>query len=269
MLHLLVDTSTWLDLAKRRDGQQWIVALRVLLHQAQVELIVPSVVIDEFETNRDRVETSMTSSVAQRFKLIQQDLRDYGNEANAEAMKTIADLARDLPLIGAITTRNFDEILDLLRAGRRVEPSDEDRRAVIDRGLAKQAPFRKSRNSVADALLIEMYATSIRQTDLEEDPYAFVTTNSADFFVPNGHSREPHPDLSAAFEPDGSSYGLGVDGLNAILLAHFGEEIEELFEETDFEEAPQHLGAILDAEKEMFDRIWYHRSLQKRASLRT
>ncbi|QCT85490.1 hypothetical protein C0205_12630 (plasmid) [Micrococcus luteus] len=47
MLHLLVDTSTWLDLSKRRDGQRWIVALRVLVHQGEVELIVPPLVIDE------------------------------------------------------------------------------------------------------------------------------------------------------------------------------------------------------------------------------
>jgi hypothetical protein len=39
VLHLLVDTSTWLDLSKRRDGQRWLVALRVLIHQGEVELL--------------------------------------------------------------------------------------------------------------------------------------------------------------------------------------------------------------------------------------
>lgn len=48
---------------------------------------------------------------------------------------------------------------------------------------------------------------------------SFVTTNSDDFSLPNGDQREPHPDLAVLFAPDGSSYGLGVDGLNAILLA--------------------------------------------------
>lgn len=40
-LHLLVDTSTWLDLAQRRDGQRWILAIRVLAHQKRLELLVP------------------------------------------------------------------------------------------------------------------------------------------------------------------------------------------------------------------------------------
>ena len=56
MLHLLVDTSTWLDLAKRRDGQRWIVAMRLLVHQGDLQLLVPNVVIDEFERNRDRID---------------------------------------------------------------------------------------------------------------------------------------------------------------------------------------------------------------------
>ncbi|MCA0144262.1 PIN domain-containing protein [Blastococcus sp. LR1] len=262
MLHLLVDTSTWLDLCKRRDGQRWIVALRVLAHQGQVELLVPRLVIDEFERNRDRVETSMTASIAQRFKLIKQDLDDYGGTAQEEARRLVADLARHVPLIGAMTTRNFDEVLVLLQAGRVIEPGDEEKRRVVERGLSKQAPFHRSRNSVADALLIELYETTARGVDLDQEPHAFITSNSDDFSLPGGDARQPHPDLASLFVAEGSTYGLGVDGLNQVLLDYFGDEIEELFAETYFEEEPRRLDEIVEAERELFDRIWYHRSLQ-------
>jgi len=268
MLHLLVDTSTWLDLSKRRDGQRWIAALRVLAHQGKVELLVPRLVVDEFERNRERIETSMTASIAQRFRLIKRDLDDYGGTAQEQALKVIEGLARHVPLIGAMTTRNFDEVLELLRAGRVIEPTDEERRGVIERGLSKRAPFHRSRNSVADALLIELYAKTIRGVDLDQEPHAFVTTNSEDFSLPNGDNRHPHPDLATLFTPEGSAYGLGVDGLNSILLDHFGDEIEELFEETEFEEEPRRLDEIVEAEQQLFDRIWYHRSLQHEHQLR-
>lgn len=49
MLHILVDTSTWLDLSKRRDGRRWTLALQELVQQGDVELMVPQVVIDEYE----------------------------------------------------------------------------------------------------------------------------------------------------------------------------------------------------------------------------
>jgi hypothetical protein len=262
LLHLLVDTSTWLDLSKRRDGQRWIVALRVLVHQGEVEVIVPSLVIHEYERNRERIQASMTASVAQRFKLIRQDLDDYGGADTESALKTIEDLARHAPLIGAMTTHNFDEVLDLLRAGRTVEPTEEDRRAVIERGLAKQAPFHRSRNSVADALLVELYARAAKGADLSHEPHAFVTSNIEDFSLTNGDTRNPHPDIEAAFTETGSTYALGVDGLNSVLLEHFGDELQELFAETDFAEEPRRLDEIQGAEQRLFDRLWYHRSLQ-------
>jgi hypothetical protein len=62
-----MDTSVWLDLAKRRDGQRWIVPLRVLAFQGKLELLVPSLVLEEFGRNRPRAETAVTSSVSERF----------------------------------------------------------------------------------------------------------------------------------------------------------------------------------------------------------
>ena len=44
MLRLLIDTSAWLDLAMRRNGQKWIEPLRVFLHQGKLELLVPPLV---------------------------------------------------------------------------------------------------------------------------------------------------------------------------------------------------------------------------------
>lgn len=268
MLYLLVDTSTWLDMCKRRDGQRWIVALRVLAHQRDVELLVPQLVIEEFERNRKRLETSMTASVAQRFKLIKQDLEDYGGTDIEHAAEVISDLARDVPLIGAMTTRNFDEVLELLCNGLRVEPTDAEHRAVVDRGVSKRAPLHRSRNSVADALLIEIYATAASESDVTRNPYAFITSNSDDFSAQGDDKRNPHPDIATVFASEGSTYALGVDGLNDVLLAHFGAEIEQLFTETDFVEEPRRLGEITDAEKALFDRLWYHRSLQHEYRLR-
>lgn len=52
----------------------------------------------------------------------------------------IAELARDVPLIGAMTTRNFDEVLESCARGRRLEPTDAEHRGVVERGVRKRAP---------------------------------------------------------------------------------------------------------------------------------
>jgi hypothetical protein len=261
VLHLLVDTSTWLDLAKRRDGQRWIVAVRILALHRDLELLVPSLLLDEFERNRPSIERSMTASVSERFRLLKKDLDDYGGADQQDALDLVAGLAHQVPLIGAMTTRNFDDIADLLRAGRELEPTDVECSRVVQRALDKQVPFHRPRNGVADALLIELYASALRDVELSAEPHAFVTSNSNDFSHPEGDKRRPHPDLAPLFSDKGSSYGLGVEGLDSILVNHFGDGFRELVEESDFTEEPRRLDEIQSAEQEFFDRIWYQRSL--------
>lgn len=270
MLHLLIDTSTWLDLAKRRDGQKLIVAVRLLAHWGRLELLVPPLVLDEFTRNRPRIEASMTQNVSERFRLIKQDLSTYGGEGLEDAAEFLDGLAHQVPLIGAMTTRNFDDIAALLARGRSIEATPEDHRRVVQRGLDKRAPFHRSKNSVADAVLIEVYASCASSNDVGSEPHAFVTSNSDDFSIAGGDRRQPHEDLAELFAAEGSSYGLGIEGLSAILSTHFSsaelsdygyEDFSELLEESDFQEEPRRLDEIQMAEQEFFDRIWYQRSL--------
>jgi len=78
--------------------------------------------------------------------------------------------------------------------------------------------------------------------DLTAEPHCFVTSNSEDFSIPGGDKRKPHPDLATFFARDGPSYGLGVDGLATILADHFGEEYDEILEDSNFQEEPRRLG---------------------------
>jgi hypothetical protein len=259
VLHLLVDTSTWLDLGKRRGGQKWIVAMRQLVEWEQLELLVPALVVDEYERNRSRVEASMTASVAERFRLLKADFADYGSDD--DAAEALSRLAFQTPLIGAMATRNFDDIAALLVQGRRLEATAAESQAVVQRALDKQAPFHRAKNSVADALLIECYASAVRDVDLGDEPHGFITSNSQDFSAPAGDHRQPHEDLAPLFTDAGSLYGVGVDGLDTVLRDQLGEDYDELLDELYFEEEPRRLDEILSAEQDLFDRIWYNRSL--------
>ncbi|MDV6297339.1 PIN domain-containing protein [Rhodococcus aetherivorans] len=263
MLKLLVDTSTWLDLAKRRDGQKMIYTMTELIRDGELRLLVPPVVIEEFSRNRPRVESSITTSLADRLRSLRREVREYGGGAHAETHDALGELAHHAPLIGAMTTRNFDDIEELLKAGVTLNSTDNERMNVVQRGLEKRAPFHKSKNSVADALIIEGYATAVAEADLLQDPHAFVTTNHEDFSVSNGDRRLPHPDLAGIFATEGSDYRLGVDGLLEALSDYFGEgHLSDINQHYEFHEDPRRLDEIISAENDLFDRIWYHRSLQ-------
>nr|WP_314143774.1 PIN domain-containing protein [uncultured Rhodococcus sp.] len=269
MLNLLVDTSTWLDLGKKRDGQKTIQVMNQLVSDDELRILVPPVVVDEFVRNRPRIETLITTSLADRIKSLRREVNEYGGDAHAETKDALDELAHHAPLIGAMTTRNFDDIEALLRAGKRVRATARDRTSVVQRGLDKRAPFHRTKNSVADALIIEGYASAVASADLSTDPHWFITTNHDDFSSVTGDRRHPHPDIAEIFSADGSNYGLGVDGLSAALEDHFGEDyLFELYSDYDFQEDPRRLDELLTAENELFDRVWYHRSLQHDIALR-
>lgn len=97
-----------------------------------------------------------------------------------------------MPLIGTMATRNFTDILQLFQEGRVLEPSVDDRDRVLERGLAKRAPFLRGKNSTADAMLIEMYATFATSLSDPTDVCGFVTSNNKDFSQEKGDVRLPH-----------------------------------------------------------------------------
>jgi len=262
VLRLLIDTSTWLDLAQRRDGQKWIVPLRVLKLHGKLELLVPSLVRSEFDRNRLRSESAVTTSVLDRLRQLRRELREYAGERHEDIW--LAETAQHIPLVNATAPQNFREIDDLLQTGTLIEPTESEQARAAQRGVDGRAPFISDKNSVADALLIEIYSTHIANTN-GEDTYAFVTSNHRDFSLPNGDHRLPHPDLAGLFEGSRSSYAFQVDGLHDVLVDYFEDEFLEEYHEVEFladhDEEPRTLAEIIEAEKEFFDKVWYVRSI--------
>jgi PIN domain len=227
VLRLLIDTSAWLDLAMRRDGQKWIVPLRVFLHQGKLELLVPPLIIEEFQHNRPRSEAAVTKSVLARLRQLRRELHDFAGEKHAHVW--LEETEQHIPLVNAMAPQNFREIAELLSKGTKLKPTSADRARMIQRGLEKKAPFSAGKNSVADALLIEMYATQLKKAD-PDDVYCFVTSNHRDFSAPNGDYRQPHPGLAAIFSSPQSRYLYQVEGLHAGLLDYFGDEFAEEYQ---------------------------------------
>jgi hypothetical protein len=261
MLRLLIDTSVWLDMATRREGQKWIVPLRVLKFQGKLELLVPALIIEEFDRNRPRSESAVTASVLDRLRQLRWELREYAGDKHEHIW--LAETAQHIPLVNATAPQNFREIDELLRDGTILVPAEPEYARAVQRGLRKQAPFASDKNSVADALLIEIYASRIAGAD-SSDIYVFVTSNYRDFSVPNGDRRQPHPDLAGLFDGTRSRYAYQVEGLHEVLLEQFGDAYLEEQAEVEFltgEEEPRTLAEIIEAEQEYFDKVWYVRSI--------
>jgi PIN domain len=258
VLYVLADTSVWLDLAKDVNGQKLIVAIRMLVHRGFVTLLTPEIVLDEFDANRSRVEADMTRGLSATFRRVRDEIEEHGQEKKHAALTELDNLTQRVPLIKQIATRNFDDVRDLLTSGRRLSPTAHDKVRAVQRALEGRAPFHRSKNSMADALIIERYAASIDAASDSDDSYCFVSANTKDFSAVDGDNRLPHPDIEDLFDDNRSGYFLS---LVAALAEHFPEDFDDMLAEFDFHEEPRNWEEIREAEEEMFDRVWYERKL--------
>src|ERR1700730_12722287 len=68
MLHVLIDTSVWLDLAKDHKQESLLSVLATLVHKKEITLILPQIVINEFNRNKDRVAEEGIKSMSAALK---------------------------------------------------------------------------------------------------------------------------------------------------------------------------------------------------------
>jgi hypothetical protein len=66
MFKNLIDTCVWLDLAKDYQKQAILAALEELVRQADITLILPRIIVDEFARNNARIIEDSSRSLAAR-----------------------------------------------------------------------------------------------------------------------------------------------------------------------------------------------------------
>ncbi|MER9127279.1 PIN domain-containing protein [Mesorhizobium sp. M0959] len=80
MLRPLLDTSVWLDVAKDWRQQPILGALRELVREGEIMLVVPDVVRDEFARNKDRVAADARRSLQSHFRQVCEAVNRFGDD---------------------------------------------------------------------------------------------------------------------------------------------------------------------------------------------
>ncbi len=106
-----------------------IVPIRLLIHWGRLRLLVPSIVLDEFDRNRPSAEERVTKSVSERFKELRRDLKDYGGE---RSQGWLDEMTRHVPMLSATTLQNFREVRKMLQL-----VSERPKPAVADQGAGQ------------------------------------------------------------------------------------------------------------------------------------
>ena len=261
MFKILIDTCVWLDIAKDHQQQATLGVLEELVRQGEVSLIVPRIVLDEFATNKARVLQESQRSLSSVLKRAKQMVDQLGDAKQKHlVLEHLNEVDYKLPSLGESAVESIGRVNKLLAAATVAGISDAAKLRAAERAINKKAPFHTQRNSMADAVLMEMYGEMIAL----KSPgirFAFVTHNTKDFSHPNADNRLPHPDFAAYFSKIKSRYFISLsEALRRVKPAL----VTDLMMEQEWTEEPRRLTEIVDVIGELIDKVWYNRHQVRR-----
>ena len=264
MFKMLIDTCVWLDLA--RDPKQHAVlgVVEQMVREKMIALIVPRIVIDEFLRNRERIAKEGAKSLSTHFRLVMDAVGKAGGSKRRTkiVLSHLDDVDHKIPIVGGAATHALDRIETLLNEVHAIETSDSVKIRAAQRAIDHRAPFHHDKNSIADALIIEIYDECVHTKQSVGTRFAFVTNNKHDFSMEKGNHTLPHADLSSIFSR--------VKSLYFIKLAEALRRVDPSFVtdvmlEYSFDQNPRGLHEILEAEDLLFHQVWYNRHWNMRA----
>lgn len=252
MLGLFIDTSIWLDLAKDYRQRPVIETLEELIKDRYIEILLPNIVAVEFAANKERVARESTQSLAATFRRVCEAVDEFGHPDSKDVLlDQLHDVDHRLGTLGEAVHASIARIEAIMASARRLDTTEAATLAAAQRAIERRAPFHKTKNSMADALLIEIYGEVVIANPGEA--FCFVTRNWHDFSAAD--HRQPHPDIAALF----GSASLYSINLAETLRDNFPDWFEDQVFAFEYREEPRRLSEIDEAIELLFDQVWYNR----------
>ena len=259
MTKILIDTCVWLDLAKDYQQRPLLRILEELIQRQEVSLIVPRVVISEFEYHKKRIIKESSQGISSVIKRVKDVVSKFGDSTNKDSLlNQLDDIDYKIPLLGETAVESVLRIEQLLHNSTIIETSDDIKIRAAQRAIDKKAPFHLKKNSINDALLIEIYVDCLKNEALRKNRFAFITHNISDFSLQNGNNKLPHPDIASFFSKIKSLYFIN---LAEALYKFHPEFVNESMIEEEWIEEPRKLSDIIQMIGELIDKVWYNRHM--------
>lgn len=255
MIKLLIDTCVWLDLAKNSKWEKILSLLEEFVENNELSLIIPEIIIEEFNRNKERIIANAWKSLSSHFDIVKETLIKYGNEVNKSIiLSELSDLNYKIPTLGEWVSTSIERIEKLFSQSEIIKLTDEIKLKATQRAIDKKAPFHLNKNSIWDSIIIESYYDfKIKNKSTE---LIFLTHNKDDFSVKHGNQKQHHEDFNDIFDWKKSKYFISLPEVLNLINAEFVNEIEI---EKDWYFEPRKLSEILDIENELSKKIWYNR----------
>ncbi len=262
MFKILIDTCVWLDLAKNYQQRDILAMLEEFIRRGDIALILPRTVVDEFARNKVRVIEESSRSLSSTLKRVKEVVEVFGDpEQKKIVLSQLNDVDHRLPTLGEAAVDTVSRIEKLFEHTPIIEISDSVKLRAAQRAIDKRAPFHKQRNSIGDAILIEVYTDVKGAKVTSGNHFAFISHNTSDFSHPSDNQKLPHPDIADCFSRAKSFYFITLSEA----LQHIQpEEFNNLMSELEWVEEPRGLTEIVDTIDELVNKVWYNRHQVRR-----
>ncbi|MEO6837283.1 MAG: PIN domain-containing protein [Ginsengibacter sp.] len=257
MYKILIDTCVWLDLAKDPNQVHLISVLEDLIQSGEIILIVPEIIVTEFNRNKDRIVKESHQSLSGNIKRVKDLVYKVSNPKKAKLiLNELSEVDFKLPKMGEAVLDSVLRIEKIIKTSLIIPTSNDVLIRAAKRGVNVSKPFQAKKNSINDAIIIETYFECLQDKSNKGWKFLFITHNKNDFSAINQNEKKPHPDLQGIFSKIKSRYYIKLsEALKHIQPNLITDKMIE--EEFDFE--PRSLNEILKAEDELTNKIWYNR----------
>lgn len=253
MFYIFLDTCVLLDISTKKQDLPLVSALEELVKCGTVKLVITDLVAEEYERNKEDVANKTAKRLSHEFKQVKAVVNEHAKDNQELVIEVLNDINARLPLLTDANYVTIQRVELLMKSVERINISERSKIAAVQRGLDKKAPFHISKNSVADALIIEQFYEFAQGID-DTNSCFFITHNHNDFSAQD--HRKPHADFEEIFSRKNIQYFNNlVSAINQIdenCLA--GIEFEY-----DYTEETRGLREILEAMDELVDKVWYNR----------
>ncbi len=266
MVKLLIDTSVWLDISKTTKGEKVLNLLVSFIEREDVSLILPEIIIQEFDRNKERIIVDAGKSLSSHFKKVKEMVLEHGSEDLKESLLSqLNDIDHKIPTLGENAFNSIQLIEELFKVAEIIPISDEVKLRATQRAIDKKAPFHLSKNSIGDAIIIESFVDYKVKNEVQIQKLVFVTHNKNDFSVRNGNQKLPHEDFKEIFDNAKSQYFINLpEALNSIN----SELVEDIEFEDEWNFEPRSFSEIMEVEEELIQKIWFNRHMVRAVAIK-
>jgi len=244
-------------MAKDPDQQSLLSVIEQLVNRKELTLLVPSIVVQEFIKNKERIIKESSQSLSSIFKRVKDVVDKFGDpKKKKDVLEQLNHVDYKIPSLGDAAISSVKRIEVLLKGSQIIVASDEIKLRAAQRAIDKIAPFHRQKNSINDAIIIETYAACVGAPSSTGSRFSFVTHNKIDFSLPNGDERIPHPDFAKYFSRIKSKYFIKLaEAVHRVS----SDLVTDIMIEDEWFEEPRGLSEIIASESELLDKIWYNR----------